>query len=573
MPDGSAELVPASWQPLPGVTGAEIYPYVRKIDNISSNSYLIRTPDAILLIDPGGLAEQAAMLARLIAECREMGKRPVYVLLTHVHIDHFVGIQHIPVFAYKDTVVVMVHEAGARALERGDQSLTAAEMLSTNLSPMNVGVHLFQEERVLSGRTVHRALNNGGRISTAPVPGIPYGEQIQIGTSLLAECFHTPGHSPDSICIRIGSILFIGDILFAASPGVAGIPGWSQKALIQSLGNLEQLLSEGGVTIICPGHGRLIETGDARAMTATVKKEALTLNGIATLTRDRTVEAAAFAEDCMEQVNELFTIMAGRLHYVAYVLDELGEAGVAENTGTLMNSDTVDELLEAFRSFSEEHRQGRRLSIHLALKASQVIGKLERVFRRSDLAQIIDPSLILRAERLLADYTTMFRGYSPPREITRTDLISLLNALIEGLTIPPCSDDDVLASADDDAAFTAILMARIGARPLLEDVGFRIGERPEHLAVLIDRILFTDLLTYLFEDLVGTGSDMICLDIETSENTTALLLTGTCSRGDSCAVRVKRFLYGLSERAGGSLDCEKVPDGIMYRIQITRATH
>lgn len=572
MPDGSAELVSASWQPLPGVTGAEIYPYIRKVDNISSNSYLIRTSDAILLIDPGGLVEQADMLARLIAESRETGHQPVYILLTHAHIDHFIGIQDIPAFAYEDTIVMMVHEAGAQALERGDRSLTAADLLDTELHPMTVGIPLSPHGYRPDTHTAEIHPKNGGSIRIFPAPMLPCHERIMIGSSLPVDYCHTPGHSPDSICIRIGSLLFIGDILFAASPGVAGMAGWSQDALIRSLGDLEQLLSVTGVTMVCPGHGRLITPRDALAMTANVKKDARSLSGMATLTRERTVEAAIYAEDCMEQVNELFTIMAGRLHYVAFVLDELGEVGLAENTGTLMSSDTIDELLDAFRSFSEEHHQGRRLSIHLALKAGQVIGKLERTFRRSDLARIIDPSLIQRAERLLADYTTMFRGYTPPREITKIDIISLLDILVEGLTIPVCSDEDVLASADDNAAFTAILMARIGARPLLEDVEFCMGERPGHLAVLIDRILFTDLLTYLFEDLVGTGSHTIHLDVVTSDTSTDIVLAGSGTSDNQGTDRIKRFLYGLAERAGCSLECERITDEIRYRIQINQAT-
>ena len=61
MPDGSnTPLVPLTWQPVPGVSEANIYPLIRKIDTISSNSYLIETPECICLIDSGGLPEQVA---------------------------------------------------------------------------------------------------------------------------------------------------------------------------------------------------------------------------------------------------------------------------------------------------------------------------------------------------------------------------------------------------------------------------------------------------------------------------------------------------------------------------------
>ena len=76
MPGGNDTLTPLVWQPVPGADGARIYPLIRKIDTISSNSYLIATPDVLILIDPGGLAEQAEQLALVIGECRREQDRP-----------------------------------------------------------------------------------------------------------------------------------------------------------------------------------------------------------------------------------------------------------------------------------------------------------------------------------------------------------------------------------------------------------------------------------------------------------------------------------------------------------------
>ena len=89
MPSGNELLTPLTWQPVPGAGGAQCYPIIRKIDTISSNSYLLRTPDALLLIDPGGLAEQADHLASVIEECRKEHDLPLVVFLTHAHVDHF----------------------------------------------------------------------------------------------------------------------------------------------------------------------------------------------------------------------------------------------------------------------------------------------------------------------------------------------------------------------------------------------------------------------------------------------------------------------------------------------------
>jgi glyoxylase-like metal-dependent hydrolase (beta-lactamase superfamily II) len=578
LPAGNVQLVSLQWQPLPGAPGAQIWPFIRKIDTISSNSYLIQTEDAILILDPGGLPEQAEQLMGVVTECRREKDRPVFVILTHAHIDHFLGIQNIPAFAYADAAVLIVQDAGARALEHGDGGLTQADLLGVTINPMMVGLHvLTPERREDPGLPVDICLANGGRLTVTAYPsepgsGLPDRERIAFGPGPAIDCYHTPGHSPDSTCVRIGELLFIGDVLFAANPGIAGIIGWSQEALVSSLSGIEALLAKGEIGTICPGHGRLIAAPDAERMLAAIKKDALALANIAELNHERAAQTAAFAEDCMEEVNELFTIMAGRLYYVSFVLDELGESEIAEEMSALINGDVVDELLEAFSTFAEEHHRGENRSIHLALKAGQVIGKLERSFRKEDLSRIIDPSLVLRAGRLLSDYTTMFRGFAPPKEITATDLPPLVEALVAGLSISSCSDEDVLSSADDEAAFAQILLARIGTRPLLEDVGFSLQGVPGPVPVAIDRDHFTDLLTYILEELVGTGSDRIAIVMETTDSAALVTVSGNAGPSSSHDDRKRgRFLSGLCERAGGVLSHDRDGTGMQtYSLRVSR---
>jgi glyoxylase-like metal-dependent hydrolase (beta-lactamase superfamily II) len=580
LPAGNDQLASLVWQPLPGAAGAQIYPLIRKIDTISSNSYLIQTPDAIILIDPGGLPEQAEQLMQVVTECRRERERPFFVILTHAHIDHFLGIQNIPAFAFADTAVLMVQECGAVAIERGDRKITQADMFSITYSPMRVGYHILTPDRKeCAGLPAEICLANGGRLTVTACPAEPASlypdrETIVFGPETSVTVYHTPGHSPDSICLQIGALLFIGDLFFAANPGVAGLSGWSQQDLIRSFDGVGEILKEDAISVICPGHGRLITNGDARKTLAVIRKDALVLENIAELNRDRAVIAAAYAEDCMEEVNEIFTIMAGRLYYVSFVLDELGESEIAAELSTLIHGDVMDELLDAFRTFSEEHHRGQGVSIYLALKAGQVIAKLYRTFRQDELAHIIDPSLVLRARRLLSDYTTLFRGFAPPKEITIVDLPTLVEMLVAGLSVPACSDDDLLSSVDDEKAFARILLERIGTRPLLEDVQFTMEGTSAPMPVAIDRDHFTDLLTYIIEDLVGTGSDAISLVIARNDTEVTVSIAGSAAGTDDDGRRKNmRFLTGLCERAGGRLSYTPDNDGNVrsYNIAISGA--
>jgi glyoxylase-like metal-dependent hydrolase (beta-lactamase superfamily II) len=575
---GNDQFATLSWHPVPGAPGAKIYPLIRKIDTISSNSYLITTQDAIILIDPGGLTHQAEELAIVIRECRAEKDRPVFVILTHAHIDHFLGVQSVPAFAYEKAIVFAVQETGADALERGDGGITQATLLDRPITPMTISLPLLTRDRALMPKIPgHIAFANGADICiTRDRAGTGQDvidrETLRFGPGPALEVYHTPGHSPDSICIRMGELLFCGDILFAANPGIAGLVGWSQEDLIRSLHAVGTLLDEGGIGMVFPGHGRVIPARDARRMFSAVRTDAVALENIAELNSNRAAETAAFAEDSMEQVNELFTIMAGRLYYVSYVADELGESDLAEKTSALIRSDTVDELLEAFRDYAEEHHRGGKVSMHLALKAGQVIGKLERSFDRDELARIIDPSFARRAARLLSDYTTVLRGFTPPSEITHCDIRSLVEALVTGLSVPSCSDEDILSSADDDEAFFQILLARIGARPLLEDIRISLNAEGSSLNGFVDRDDFIDLLTYIFEDLVGALADRIAIDLRQDGPDVILTISGGIPGGGlDYQRRTARFLRGLAERSGARLGIREDPGMHVYTIAVNAA--
>jgi glyoxylase-like metal-dependent hydrolase (beta-lactamase superfamily II) len=562
LPAGNELLESQLWQSVPGADAASVYPIIRKIDTVSSNSYLIRTPDALILIDPGGLADQLDHITGKIREIRQQEDLPLFVFLTHIHCDHFIAVLKNPVFAHEATAIFAVQDEGACALEQADRNMTLADLMQLELTPVKVGLHLFKKSGCGAGdsKTTH-TFSCGTTITVqrdrcgGETGASLCRERISFEKGTEIEIFHLPGHSRDCICLRIGSLFFIGDVLFAANPGIAGLPGWNQKKLIRSLDGLQRVLSEGKITVICPGHGRTVEVADAIRMIPGIRADAVVLENIAEFNQQRSREIAAFAENCMEQVNELFTIMAGRLYYISYMMEELGESEMAGEISALINGDIVDELLDAFRAFADEHHKGDVLSFHLALKAGQVVAKLNRAFSKEEFSRILDPNLVRRAGLLLSDYSTMLRGFCPPREVSPCELRDLLGSIVTGLSIPACSDEELLSSSDDDAAFARMLLSRISTPPLLAGVEltFEIpaaGKFP----VLIDRDHFADLVTYILEDLVGTGSDRIGIGIGRDGGNAVVTITGNdYKKNESCRIKPREFLVGLCERAGGNL--------------------
>src|SRR5439155_2379871 len=72
----------------------------------------------------------------------------------------------------------------------------------------------------------------------APAPHIDVhvgdGEQLELG-SLQLKFVHTPGHTPDSMCIRIGDRLFTGDTLLIGGTGRTDFPGGDPAAQYDSI--------------------------------------------------------------------------------------------------------------------------------------------------------------------------------------------------------------------------------------------------------------------------------------------------------------------------------------------------
>jgi hypothetical protein len=54
-------------QSVPGTKGIKFYPYIRKIDLMSSNSYLLSGAEQIAIIDPGAIDDQLDRLFEIIA--------------------------------------------------------------------------------------------------------------------------------------------------------------------------------------------------------------------------------------------------------------------------------------------------------------------------------------------------------------------------------------------------------------------------------------------------------------------------------------------------------------------------
>ncbi|MFP4475733.1 MAG: MBL fold metallo-hydrolase [Desulfatibacillaceae bacterium] len=192
------------------------------------NTYIVVCPKTgeAVVIDPAG---DEAMLAETI---RERGCTPRYILNTHGHLDHL---------------------AGNRDL---------AELLGVPCAMHRADNEFFQSEDGVRAAEKELGL-------FAPDPAdveLEDGQVIEVGT-LRIEVVHTPGHTPGSVCYRVGDNLFTGDTLFVGAAGRTDLTGGDLMTLVESVKTRIATLPDH--TVIWPGH----DYGDTPTSTVGREKE------------------------------------------------------------------------------------------------------------------------------------------------------------------------------------------------------------------------------------------------------------------------------------------------------------
>jgi glyoxylase-like metal-dependent hydrolase (beta-lactamase superfamily II) len=190
---------------------------------LGTNCYLVwqERASAALVIDCAG---DALDIVNALDD-RDLELRQI--VNTHGHADH---VEALAGLHEATGAEIAIHEADAPMLT--DAYLSGAAMLG------------FPRPRVAAGRLLSE------------------GDQVSLeGTDIALTVMHTPGHTPGSICLLGGDVLFSGDTLFAGGIGRVDLPGGDPRAMTESLRRLVELAPE---TTVYPGHGEATTIGDER---------------------------------------------------------------------------------------------------------------------------------------------------------------------------------------------------------------------------------------------------------------------------------------------------------------------
>ena len=170
---------------------------------VGTNAYLVEDEDELYLIDPG---DNAKMLLSKIGD-----RKLSYIFLTHGHFDHLLAVSEIRM------------QTGAKLVASRNAKLD--DEISCGFASFGLGGFkpLYADITVKEGD--------------------------KIGNF---EFMETPGHTPCSLCIKNGDVLFSGDTLFAGSCGRCDLPGGNYGKMMESLLRLSKL---DGEIKVYSGHG------------------------------------------------------------------------------------------------------------------------------------------------------------------------------------------------------------------------------------------------------------------------------------------------------------------------------
>ena len=209
--------------------------------NIVMNTYVYPIDDGYVMVDTGYEGSLDYVEKRLLKQGIELSKIK-YIFLTHAHDDH-AGFLGEFLVKYPDVTVIMSQKAMA-TLKRGQNSFDGG--CSTLLA------WIFCKMMGLFGKAEHRFPAIDDCLNHRFIE-ITDENKAELEKVLKGKFLFTPGHTRDSISLKIDKLVFCGDAAMNGFPSVNRFIIW-----IENTTEFEKswsLLISSGAELIYPAHG------------------------------------------------------------------------------------------------------------------------------------------------------------------------------------------------------------------------------------------------------------------------------------------------------------------------------
>ncbi len=127
-----------------------------------------------------------------------------------------------------------------------DRKLSLDLLIETHTHADHLMLNRQMKERLRASLVMHRESPN-------PIVDdhVQDGEVLELGNERI-EIIHTPGHTPDSMCLRLQGAVLTGDTLFIGGSGRTDFPGGDAGAQYDSV--TQRLFKLPDETVVWPGH-------------------------------------------------------------------------------------------------------------------------------------------------------------------------------------------------------------------------------------------------------------------------------------------------------------------------------
>ncbi len=392
-----------------------IFPYIRKPDIISSNTYIIETPDMIIIIDPGADIEQTKNISNILSVRLAEKKKMLLILLTHCHYDHSAQIQEYVNNSLFEKIFIAGHTEAAAAISSGNKDVVLADFYNTILPQFNFDFSfsperqnlLYEKDPLSENFFFTKRKTNDISNNTAQI----IYDELYFKTTKILEIFYCPGHSPDGIIFKIGSALIIGDILFAANPMIAGSYGWNKIELMNSFNRLSAIINIFKIDVCYSGHGNALNSLDTLRILKKISDNlsAFKFNPKIDSEKISIIRSSAIA--LLNEADRLFTIISGQLLAVAYKLDELEEYTAAENILKLLDIDNIEKTFIILKKHLKDYQEKKNIELVFVHNALISVQKIKKLFLISEILRAaVNKDLIDRADSLLKNFLSIAQG-------------------------------------------------------------------------------------------------------------------------------------------------------------------
>jgi hypothetical protein len=263
------------------------------------------------------------------------------------------------------------------------------------------------------------------------------------------------------------------------------------------------------VAFCYPGHGGILPADKIRGILRQLHEKTCRLGDMLEMNEDRLFQITDFALELIDEAEEVYSSIAGRLLYVAYQLETLEEEEAAERCRSIMPMDEIDACLSGFRQLCFELDAGKIRRVEFAHSVLHVVQKVKSLFDPRPLAAVLPQTLINRGTRLLLDFIGIANGSRNLEEFIPTDLNALIGDVVHQWQHPPQLDASIIDYADDYDKYLAGLISRIGYGPVTRQPALYF-EPPDNLPLVrIAAARFTDTLLNFLEWLKQSDSQSI----------------------------------------------------------------